>query len=136
MTSLFDDLPEAKAPARKRARRHTFYAVGEGPNGERRRVRIVFRDCGPCPACGALAGPINPEAPFIEQRVNIRAFKVRDEHWRWWSQCLVCAKGDPAKGWFVDEGERRRSAARLRRARNRNPQSRERRDEEPRNDRH
>jgi hypothetical protein len=50
-----------------------------------------------CPRCGAEEVS-NPDAPLMEQRLNIRAFKVHDGK-AWRSQCLLCKEaGRP--DWF------------------------------------
>jgi hypothetical protein len=69
-----------------------------------------------CPRCGA-AHFKNPEAPFLDRLINIRANKVGDENGVWWSQCLICADGHGDRGWFPSSFPRQRRARRPRQRR-------------------
>jgi len=61
-------------------------------------IEIVIAEAPTCPQCGAEEVE-NPDDPMEDWVWHIRAYRVCDEHGRWWSQCLECVN-TPGKGWF------------------------------------
>lgn len=47
-----------------------------------------------CPAC------LSTEVDEKTGNLNIRAFKVCDDHGYWWSECLVCKEQGADDPWF------------------------------------
>lgn len=65
-------------------------------------MKLIIRPGPSCPRCKAPE-VANPEAPILEQRVNVRAFKVNHSG-SWWSECMRCKeRGLPS--WFNKRGQ-------------------------------